>query len=542
MAVYKSRAKSYFLLMGFALFYFSVALRLYIIQVKQKDFFTTLGEKQYNINITTNPPRAAIYDRNNLCLAINKSMLSAFIIPQKIEHETETLDFLKKYFTPGYERILKNKKQKFCFIKRDLSAEEVTLIQKSNLSSIHILEEPSRFYPHPAASTIVGMTDVDNQGTLGLEQQYNQQLSGLPTSFFLKKDARSNHFYFHKETTKAGEDGTPLYLTIDANIQFAVQEILEEAALKHGAQEAAAVVVDPETGDIIAMASYPYFNANKTTGLDLESTKNRPLTQAFETGSVIKIFGAMAALEEGAVQIDELIDCEDTKETKIDRIRVRTVHANGIIPFLQVIQDSNNIGMVKVVKRINEKLYDYYKIVGFGRPTQLGFPGEQRGFVNHPKDWSKYSIVSLAFGYEISTTLLQLARAYSVIINGGYYVQPRLIATNPVKKECLNFSEKTLSELREMLQATVEKGTGKYAHIQNYTVLGKTGTANILKGKTYTEEKNLFTFIGSVEKNNYKRVITVYVRETDKKSYASLITAPLFKKIAEATILHERAL
>ena len=542
MMKYKSHIKSYLLLTGFSLLYFSIVVNLYFIQIRQQHFFTTLGDKQYNITMTTLPPRAEIYDRYGFPLAINKNMLSAFILPQSIDHSQETFKFLEQYFPQGYEEVKNKRKKKFCFIKRNLSREEIDLITNSGLTDIHILEEPSRFYPHPSSATIIGITNIDNIGTMGLEQQYNKQLAGLPTTFFLKKDARSKHFYFHKETTKAGEDGTPLHTTIDANIQFAVQEILDETIKKHNAKEAAAVVIDPDTGDIIAMASYPHFNPNDTTQLNIETTKNRPVSQAFETGSVIKIFAAVAALEEKVVSLDEMINCESTKETKIEGIRVRTVIPNGIIPFLEVIQDSNNIGTVKVVKRVGEKLYDYYKDFGFGRPTMLGFPGEQRGFVNHPKNWSKYSIVSLSFGYEITTTLLQLARAYSMLINGEYYVQPRLIKTDPIKKNKVTYSQETINDARNILQSAIEKGTGKKAQIKDYKILGKTGTANIMEGKTYTEEKNLYTFIGSVEKGDYRRVITAYIREIEHKSYASLISAPVFKQIAEAVVLHERAL
>jgi cell division protein FtsI/penicillin-binding protein 2 len=501
-----------------------------------------MGDKQYNITITTLPPRAEIYDRNGTVLAMNKNMLSAFILPQSIEHPEATSAFLKKYFPEEFQEVEKKRKKKFCFLKRNLSETEIDLIKNSGLKDIHILEEPSRFYPHPSTGTVIGITNIDNLGTLGLEQQYNRQLSGLPTTFFLKKDARSKHFYFHKETKEQGETGVPLTTTIDAQIQFAVQEIIDQAVQEHGAQEAAAVVMDPNSGDIIAMVSYPHFDPNDTNKLNMETTKNRPLSQAFETGSVIKIFAAVSALEEGVVTLDEMIDCESTKETKIEGIRVRTVIPNGIIPFLQVIQDSNNIGTVKVVKRVDKKLYDYYKDFGFGRPTMLGFPGEQRGFVNQPKNWSRYSIVSLSFGYEITTTLIQLARAYSIVINGEYYVQPRMNLAVPIKKQQLVYSQKTIQDARTILQSSIEKGTGKKAYMQNYKILGKTGTANIMEGKTYTEEKNLYTFIGSVEKENYQRVIAVYIRETLHKSYASLVAAPIFKKIAEAVILHERAL
>ena len=537
-----SQIKSYIVLIGFFLLYFCVAVNLYFIQIKQQHFFTTLGDKQYNITMTTYPPRATIYDRNNVPLAINKDILSAFVLPHNMQQKEETFAFLKKHFPDGYKRLTKKSKQKFAFIKRNLSKQEQAIVQKANLKDIHILEEPNRFYPHPATSTIVGLTDIDNKGILGLEQQYDQELSGTPTTFFLKKDARSKHFYFHKETTQEGESGTPLHTTIDANIQFAVQEVLEETIAKYNAKEAAAVIINPQNGDIIAMASYPHFNPNETEKLNIETTKNRPVTQAFETGSVIKVFAALAALEEGVTELDELIDCEDTKETKIDGIRVRTVIPNGVIPFLQVIQDSNNIGTVKVVKRIDEKLYDYYKAVGFGNSTELGFPGEQRGFVNHPDKWSRYSIVSLSFGYEITTTLLQLARAYGIIINDEYLVKPRLLKTNPIQKTKLDFSEKTILDMRTILQSSIEKGTGKRARIKNYTVLGKTGTANIIENKTYNEEKNMYTFIGSVEHEDYQRVITAYIRESEKKSYSSVVAAPVFRKIAEAAILHERAL
>lgn len=542
MIKYKSYIKSYLLLLGFFLLYFCVGVNLYFIQVRQQHFFSTLGEKQYNITVTTHPPRAAIYDCKNRPLAINKKMLSAFILPQEIDHPKETSVFLEKYFPESHERLQKSSKSKFFFVKRNLTKSEAELIQDSNLPDIHILEEPSRFYPHPATSTIIGLTDIENNGTLGLEQQYDKQLAGIPTTYFLKKDARSKHFYFHKETTQEGKEGIPLDLTINADIQFAVQEILQEAIEKYNAKEAAAVVINPDNGDIVAMVSYPNFDPNQTGTLSIESTKNRPITQSFETGSVIKVFAALAALEEEVVELDEMIDCESTKETKIDGIRVRTVIPNGIIPFLQVIQDSNNIGTVKVVKRVGETLYDYYQEVGFGKSTDLGFPGEQKGFVNHPVNWSRYSIVSLSFGYEITTTLLQLARAYSIFINGEYYVQPRLLKTQPVKKEKLFYEKETIQDMREILQSSIEQGTGKRARIKNYKILGKTGTANILENKTYNESKNLYTFIGSIEKENYRRVITAYIRETEKKSYSSVVAAPLFRKIAEATALHERAL
>ena len=187
MLTYKSPTKSYLLLVGFSLLYFCIVVNLYFIQIKQQHFFTTMGDKQYNITITTLPPRAEIYDRNGTVLAMNKNMLSAFILPQSIEHPEATSAFLKKYFPEEFQEVEKKRKKKFCFLKRNLSETEIDLIKNSGLKDIHILEEPSRFYPHPSTGTVIGITNIDNLGTLGLEQQYNRQLSGLPTTFFLKK-------------------------------------------------------------------------------------------------------------------------------------------------------------------------------------------------------------------------------------------------------------------------------------------------------------------------------------------------------------------
>lgn len=521
-------------------FYGIIICNLYMIQIKQKAFFTTLGEKQYNISITTHPQRAEIFDRNGTPIAINKDSYSAFLLPKELKFPQETIAFLEKHFPDAAEK-LKTQQKNFMFIARKLSSKQKDFIETHNIPDIHILQEPSRFYPYTCLSTIIGMTDIDNKGTIGLELQYDNVLSGTASIHTLKKDARSNHFYFEREVKIKGQPSQSIMLTIDADLQFKLSEIVEEWAQKFEAKEAALLVMNPDTGALDAVISYPYFNPNSTTSLDLETTKNRPVTQAFETGSVIKVFSALAALEEEVTHLDEMIDCENTKETKIDGIRVRTVIASGTIPFLEVIQKSNNIGTVKVVKRLKDLLYDYYTLLGFGSHTGLQFPGEHKGYVNHPSNWSAYSIYSLSYGYEITTTLLQLARAMSLIVNGGHLITPRIIIDEkkPVEKSSQLVSNATLQDLRKILQTSVEEGTGKRAQIAGYTILGKTGTAHIVENGQYNESKNMYTFIGAVEKDAYKRVIVAYIRESKQKTYSSVIAAPLFRKAAEATLLHD---
>ena len=491
--------------------------------------------------MTTLPERACIFDRNGTLVALNKDSYAAFILPKQITDRTTILEFLKKHFPAAATRLAESWDKNFFFIARKLTNEQQEIINKSDVSDIHILQEPNRFYPYKCLSTILGITDIDNHGTMGLEQEYDEILRGTETTHTLKKDARSNHFYFEKELEIQGTASEPVHLTIDADLQFKIAQILQNSVEELEAKEAAMVIMNPDNGEIYAMVSYPYFDPNNLEKLDMETTKNRPATQAFETGSVIKTFCALAALDLKVVTLDELINCENTKETKVEGIRVRTVQPHGIIPFKEVIQFSNNIGTVKIAKRINEKLYDYYRLLGFGHATGLTFPGEQKGYVNPPKNWSAYSIISLSFGYEITTTLLQLARALSVIYNGGSLVTPTLIKKSDSIQATTKplISEHARADLDAILQGCVHEGSGKRANIPKYKITGKTGTSNILENGQYNEDKHLNTFIGYIEKDDYKRVITVYVKESKKATYSSVITAPLFRKAAEALLIHD---
>jgi len=533
--------RSFFIFSILLTLYGIIIANLYVMQVKKQDFFKNLGEKQYNISVTTLPERAPIFDKNGTPIAISKDSYAAFILPKQVSDRTATKEFLEKHFPAAAKRISDSWNKNFFFIGRKLTPEQQELIKSLDSSDIHILQEPSRFYPYKCLSTIIGATDIDNHGIMGLEQEYDESLRGTPTTHILKKDARSNHFYFEKELTVQGTPSQPINLTIDADLQFKITQLVKNTVEQFEAKEAALVVMNPENGEICAMTSYPYFDPNNMEKLDIETTKNRPATQAFETGSVIKAFCALAALDLEVVTLDEMINCENTKETKVEGVRVRTVQPHGTISFKEIIQFSNNIGTVKVAKRINEQLYEYYRILGFGQMTGVNFPGEQRGYVNPPSNWSAYSIISLSFGYEITTTLLQLARALSVTYNGGYLVTPTLIKSETPQKKSPSplISEKTSSDLNTILEACVQKGSAKRAKIMGYKTSGKTGTSNILENGKYNESKHLNTFIGCVEQGDYKRVITVYVKEPKKASYASMTTAPLFRRAAETLLIHD---
>lgn len=535
---FKSRSTIVFFIL--TSFYILIGINLYIIQIKHHDFYKKLAEQQYHVTITHIPSRGPIIDKTGKnYLAMNKDYISAFILPTQLTNIVHTKKFLKEHFPSALARFEQNKNKHFMFIKRRLSANEQDIIATHKTADIFLLTEPGRYYPFVSASPIIGLTNIDNKGLMGIELVYNHLLAGKPTTCYLEKDARSGYYYFKKETTVHGDQGQPLQLTIDADLQFLVAQSVEHTAEKFNAQEAAAIIMDPKNGEIIAMVSYPYFNPHNPHEATSDIFKNKIITDAHELGSVMKVCAALAALEEGVVTPAELIDCKNSLTTQIDGRTINTVQAHGIIPFTDVIALSNNIGIAIVAKRLGTRLYNHYKRLGFGIKTGIEFPGENNGFVNPPDKWSKQSIISLSYGYEISATILQLACAFCTIAT-GYKVKPTLIMSSHDANSIKIYSDESRNTIKEILEKTTLYGTARKARMKGYRVMSKTGTANMLIDGKYDPEKNLYSCAGIIEKNNYQRVIVTFVKQANKKNiYASTVAVPLFEMIAERMLIHD---
>jgi cell division protein FtsI (penicillin-binding protein 3) len=529
----------------FLVVYLVIIANLFYLQVMQRSFFTTLGKQQYAVTVAVQPPRAVIYDCVNKPVAVNAECLSAFILPQQLEHPERVQSFLQRYFPLAYDRWRQNKHKYFMFIKRRLKPQELAVIKARGGDDIKIVAEPCRYYPVEAMGTIVGLTDIDNHGLLGVELLFDQQLGGTPSICRLERDARSGHFYFNKITDIQGREGAPVYLTIDSSLQFLAYQELCDAVQNFHAKEGGVIIVDPMTGEIKVSVSWPNFNPNEADHLNQEHAKNYPFTQCYEVGSAIKTFSAIAALEDGVVKPDELIDCEGKESAIVEGMKINTVveSIRGIIPFSEVIEKSNNIGTAKVAMRLGAKLYDYYMRFGFTQKTAVHFPGEQAGFITPPGRWSKRSIISLSFGYEIRTTIAQLAQAFCLIAQHGRPVKLSLIklTTNSGQAAAV-FSARTMDQIKDILTKTVLEGTARRARIKGYRVMGKTGTANTIENGRYNKHKNLFTFSGIVEKDGYQRVIVVYLKEIESvhQQHASTVAVPLFEQVAEKMLIHDK--
>jgi cell division protein FtsI (penicillin-binding protein 3) len=524
----------------FVAFYAFLVVNLYRVQILRSDFFRARAQKQYEMTVRITPPRAEIFDRTGQPLALNNEAITAFIIPSKLEQKEALLKFLSRHFKEAAERLLRTKHSHFMYIKRRLSQAEVALIEMSDIPDIKLLRQPSRYYPIAGLGPIIGFTNIDNQGVSGLEMMYNDLLAGSPSTYLLEKESRAKRFYFTRETLVEGTKGQPITLTIDRILQFLIYEELKDYVHLIGSKNGSVLICDPENGDIIVMANYPDFDPNNTERIIQEHTKNRIITDAYEYGSVIKGFIALAALEEGVVSPDTLIDCEGRLSTRVNGSPITTTKANGIIPFEDVIKYSNNIGVAKVAQKVGTKLYEHYTRLGFSKKFGI-FPGESPGFISPPHRWSNASLNSLSFGYEIRCNLAQMAQALCIIAHDGYKVKLHLLKDVVQEKEGPLYSLEAVNKMKRILRKTVSEGALARASINNYNIMGKTGTARLITNGRYDHTRHLFTFMGIIEADSYKRVIVVSVKETAKKGLlASQIVVPLFEKIAHKMLIHDK--
>jgi len=521
-----------------------IGVRLFFLQIKNSAYYKELGRQQYEIKKECLGPRALIVDRNGVPLVVNKQATAAFIIPRRIEQKEALSIFLKEHFPGALERWRMQPESTFLFVKRRLSDKQIRAIQEAGLKDLHLLNEPQRYYPLPSAMPVVGMTNIDNHGLFGVEMLFNERLAGAPSSISLLQEARSGNYYFDKQIAHAGIPGNSVQLTLESDLQFLLAEQLEKAVREVSAQEGAILVIDPVNGHIHAMVQYPTFNPNEPDAFKTELSNNKIVTQAYELGSVMKTFLALALFEENLITPQEEIDCLNTTKTTLHGITFGTTFAHGVLPFEQVIRRSNNIGCAKAAERIGKKLYDHYKLLGFGKRTNLNWPGEQPGFINPPKRWSKSSLIAQSFGYESMLTLLQLAQAFCLIAQDGCWVDPVLIIDPKSNDRSQSgkpiYSKRAIKEVKKVLEFLPNESAPKWLSIfPGWHIYGKTGTANMVINGQYRFDHNIFTFAGILEHGEFKRVIITFIKDALYKPglLAASVARPLFDQVAHDIIV-----
>jgi cell division protein FtsI/penicillin-binding protein 2 len=515
-----------------------LAVKAVQIQIVHGAEYEAKAQRQQVREFTTTSKRGVIYDRNGEELAVSRRMASIVADPLLIEDPLAAAEALAPIL--GQEAAVLVDKLKgdsrFAFVARKVDPALGQQVLDLELRGLSIRPEEKRVYPKGAlAPQLLGYVGIDNVGLAGVEKQYDDQLTGVNGKRGVVGDpfGRTLGVLFDQ----AGREGRSVVLTIDEDIQFVAEQAVADAVEKFGALKGTAIVLDPRSGEVLAMANVPYFDTNEFGVQKEEERRNAAVTDQYEPGSTFKMVVAAAALEAGLVDPDTSFDLAPTI-TVYDR----TVHeAHEDLPAVRsmtvtdILAQSSNVGAVTLGLEVGkERLIDAIYDFGFTARTGIDFPGEATGSMLPADKWSGTTIANVPMGHGISVTPIQLVAAYGAIANEGVYVQPHLskeVATKPPRRVV---SEEVARQLRDMLRVTVATGTGQEAQVKGYVVAGKTGTAQkVLPNGGYSNDTFVASFIGMVPADDPALVILVSIDEPTLEYYGSVVAAPAFAQIAD---------
>ena len=521
------------------------------LQIYRSRWLSQMATDQYEKSFTTSGKRGSIYDRNLRELAVSVKVTSIAAYPSRIQTPDTTAKLLAKILNldaPAVKKRLTADKS-FVWIKRKTTAKEASQVKKLVLPGLDFVEEFNRYYPNTTlAAQALGFTGLDGKGLEGLEFYYNRQLTGTRKNFTVFKDALGNEFS-PEHRPLATDSGHNLVLTIDGNIQYIVENALQQAVDQYSAASALALVMQPQTGALLAIAHYPTINPNSYLEYDRTRWRNRAITDPFEPGSTIKIFSAAAALEHGNIKQNDIFYCENGAY-KIGKNVVHDIRRHGWLSLQQIVKFSSNIGAAKVGEKVGaKKLYQTLRSFGFGAQTGIDCPGETSGSLSHYSAWSGIDIGAISFGHGISVSALQLITAVSAIANDGMLMKPYIVKAvtdqtgqrvavcqpQPVRHAV---SARTAEIVKKIMQTVItEGGTGVNAALDGYSVCGKTGTARKLDedGK-YSDSRHMASFVGFAPADRPAIAILVVIDEPKETYYGGAVAAPVFKDIAQQTL------
>jgi cell division protein FtsI (penicillin-binding protein 3) len=536
----------------FGLGFLAILVRLTVVQVGQYTYWRDSAEAQYGRRITVAPVRGNIYDRRNNVLAASIPAPSIFAAPREVRQPGATAQKIVSIFPSLSRSRLEQQltsKASFVWLARQVSPEKVSALEALKLPGIHIMKETRRIYPRGVmAGSTIGYAGVDEQGLGGLERQYDDVLAAQPLRTNGTRDARGRTVSFDQAAHAGPPRGADLHLTLDMRLQHIAEKELARQAEAIGARSGLVILMDPYTGGILTLASYPFFNPNDYRNKEQRSwRRNRAITDPVEPGSTFKVVAAAAALEEKTVNLDEVFFCEKGRTIRNNRV-LRDHKPFEFLTFPEVMENSSNICMAKVNERIgSEQFYEYIRRFGFGEKSLIDLPAEHPGGIRHPEDWSALSHDSLTIGQEIIVTPVQLVTAFSVIANGGWLLRPRLVdrivkgdleqTFKPERRRRI-LSQQTTNRLTSILVGVVERGTGTQAALDGYLVAGKSGTAQKAENGRYSHSKVMASFIGYAPAEAPRFVMLVMFDEPKKKRWGGSAAAPVFRRIAAQALHH----
>jgi cell division protein FtsI (penicillin-binding protein 3) len=533
--------------------------RLVSVQVVSAAEYRGLADRQTQRDIELPARRGRLYDRSGEPLAMSLAAATVYANPRairdgEIDPAAVAAGLAPLLGRPAAELVEPLRRDAaFVYLGRQLPHAVGEQIKEMALPGIGVLEEPRRTYPSPGlAAQVVGFAGIDNTGLAGLELAYEDILVGQPGRLRVERAPGGLTISGAPRAVEPPRPGTDLVLTIDRQIQWATEQALADAVEAYGALGGSALVIEVDSGEILAMASAPSFDPGTLAASDDYARRNRAVTDIFEPGSVSKVITAAAALEEGLVGADERFSVPDTYVVGDKRFKDSSPHPTELMSFSEIIAESSNVGTIQIAQRVGEeRLHDYLTAFGFGRPTGLGFPGESAGLLPATEDWWVTSLPTLAIGQGVSTTLLQVAGVFETVASGGAWTEPtlvrgsvdaggRLVGGAPPAREQV-VSASTARTLADMLTGVVEEGTGGLAAVPGYRVAGKTGTAQkpSATSRGYEPGAYIGSFAGFAPADNPALVVAVMLDEPTP-IYGGLTAAPVFSEIMGFALAHQR--
>jgi cell division protein FtsI (penicillin-binding protein 3) len=522
---------------------FAVAfLRIGWLQAVKAHALDKLATSQQRVETTLPAHRGTIYDRLGVELAIGERAVTVYANPKEIREPNLVAQAAARDLGLDAAELLpllSDRSKGFVYLERQADPERAATLERRGIVGLGFYAEERRNYPQRGvAAEVVGYAGVDNRGLAGLELQLERVLRGHDGTKTIVKDPFGRTL--DVIDSEARRDGRDIWLTIDHTIQGQVERVLAQTRARWNAQAASAVVMDPRSGDVLALAVEPGFDANRFPKVARENQRNRAVTDTYEPGSTFKIVTVSGALEEGVVSPRTSFTLPYSLQVADRVIHDAVKRGTQTMTVAQILSQSSNVGIITLAFQLQQtRLSQWIERFGFGRPTGIDFPGETEGIVLPPEKWSGSTIGNVPIGQGIAVTPLQMAAAYSVIANGGTWIQPHLVdrveggkVAAPKRRRVV--SRETAQDVRHMLRDVVEEGSGTAAQVPGYRIAGKTGTA-AKPDETggYSDYRYVASFVGFVPATKPRLVILVTVDEPRGAIWGGTVAAPAFAEIAK---------
>lgn len=542
-AIYLPVWRSRFLIIVLLLSLIALSGRAIYLQSLNKDFLKQQGESRYSRVVELNAQRGKITDRNGEILAISAPVKSVWVDPQQLNVTPDQLIKLAQILEVDVAEIHKrisDKDKRFVYLKRQLPPEIAENIADLNIKGLYLKREFYRYYPTgEMAAHVLGFTDIDGKGQEGVELGWEEILTGKHGSRRVIKD-RIGRVVENVERIRSPQPGQNLALSIDSKIQYLAHRELKQAVESHRAKAGSVIILDAQTGEVLALANYPTYNPNQRSSIRKESLRNRAFVDTFEPGSTLKPFAVSIAMETGKIKPTSLLETAPGF-LKVGKATIRDVRNKGALSVSQVIQESSNVGTAKIALMLPPKTFwEMLSQSGFGTSTGSGFPGEVNGVLRPYHKWKPIEQVTMSYGHGISVNLMQLARAYTIFASGGELKPISLLKRHSSVLGQRVLSTETANAMSGMLEAAVQtKGTGLKAQVSGYRVAGKTGTAHkrLENKKGYATDRYISTFAGYAPVSNPRLVVAVMIDEPSAGQYfGGAVAAPLFSEVMSAAL------